>query len=52
MFLKKKIVGGFKWFQPIWKVLVNLDHFPKSGWKQNTPLKTNMTLEKKITYFQ
>ena len=22
------------WFQPIWKALVKLDHFPKKGWKQ------------------
>ena len=21
------------WFQPIWKILVKLDHFPKYGWK-------------------
>ena len=21
------------WFQPIWKILVRLDHFPKQGWK-------------------
>ena len=21
------------WFQPIWKILVNLDHFPSLGWK-------------------
>ena len=22
------------WFQPIWKILVNLDHFPKWGWEK------------------
>ena len=22
------------WFEPIWKILVKLDHFPKWGWKQ------------------
>ena len=21
------------WFQPLWKMLVKLDHFPKEGWK-------------------
>ena len=22
-------------FQPIWKMLVKVDHFPKQGWKSN-----------------
>ena len=22
------------WFQPLWKILVKLDHFPKIGWKK------------------
>ena len=30
---KKQLKLPSWWFQPIWKILVNLDHFPKQGWK-------------------
>ena len=39
--LAKKFLGGFQlirktgwWFQPIWKILVKLEIFPKYKWKQ------------------
>ena len=32
------------WFQPIWKILVKLDHFPKQGWKYKIFETTNQIL--------
>ena len=31
LFLQTKFPSW--WFQPLWKMLVKLDHFPKEGWK-------------------